>query len=111
VRATIYLEQLPIEEAARAGRYAEALQLQEALAVKVEEGEKKREGKPGWETANALHEVAWRALLAREFTTALTAADRAHALLPYPEILAPRARRSRTPRARATACRSSTLLS
>ena len=86
------LEQLPIMEAAGAGRYAEALQLQEALAVKVEEGEKKREGYPGRETASALHDVAWRALLAREFTKALTAANRAHALLPYdPEIESNRA--------------------
>jgi hypothetical protein len=44
--------------------------------------ERKRDGKPGGETAQALHEVAWYALFAREFTIALTAADRAHALLP-----------------------------
>jgi TPR repeat protein len=76
------LEQLPIGEAVGAGRYAEALQLQEALAVKVEEAETKREGNPAKETAQALDGVAWYALLAREFTRALTAADRAHALLP-----------------------------
>jgi hypothetical protein len=45
-----YLEELQISEAARAGRYGEALQLQEALAVKVEEEETKREGKPAKET-------------------------------------------------------------
>ena len=76
------LEKLSISEAAAAGRYAEALQLQEALAEKVEAMETKREGKPGRETAEALHVVAWYALFAREFTKALTVADRAHALLP-----------------------------
>jgi hypothetical protein len=52
------------------------------LTAKVEAAETKREGKPGEETAQALHEVAWLALLAREFTQALTVTDRAHALLP-----------------------------
>jgi TPR repeat protein len=80
--ATVALENLSIEEAAEAGRHTEALQLQEALAVKVEEEEKKREGKPAKETAQALNGVAWLALLARESTKALTVADRAHALLP-----------------------------
>jgi TPR repeat protein len=75
------LEKLP-REAAGAGRYAEALHLQEALTARVEAVETKREGKPGEETAQALHEVAWFALLAGEFTKALSVADRAHALLP-----------------------------
>jgi predicted Zn-dependent protease len=51
------------------------------LAAKKEAAETKREGKPGKETAEALNEVAWYALLARDFAKALTAADRAHALL------------------------------
>src|SRR5262249_38691011 len=55
---------------------------QEALLVKVEALETEREGKPGEETAHALDSVAWHALFAREFTKALTVADRAHALLP-----------------------------
>jgi TPR repeat protein len=76
------LEKLSISEAFGAGRYAEALQLQEALAAKREAVETKRLGKPGEETAEALNSLAWRALLAREFTKALTVADRAHALLP-----------------------------
>jgi TPR repeat protein len=76
------LETLSITEAAGAGRYAEALQLQEALAARVEAAETKSEGKPGEETAQALHDVVGYALLAREFTKALTASDRAHALLP-----------------------------
>jgi TPR repeat protein len=76
------LEQLPIREAVGAGRYAEALQLQEALAVKVQEAETKREGNPAKETAQALIGVTWYALFAREFTKALTVADRVHALFP-----------------------------
>ena len=79
-RAMAYLEKLPIKAAAGAGRYAEALQLQEALAAKVEVVETEREGKPGEETAQALNSVAWYALFAREFTKALTVADRARAL-------------------------------
>jgi len=77
-----YLEQLPIMEAAGAGLYAEALQLQEALAAKVEAVEKQRVGNPGEETAQALHGVASLALVVGEFTKALTIADRAHALFP-----------------------------
>jgi TPR repeat protein len=76
------LEHTLIREAAGGGRYAEALRLQEALAAKVEAPEIKREGKAGEETAQALHGVAWYALFAREFTKALTVADRAHALFP-----------------------------
>src|SRR5262249_34892381 len=49
---------------------------------KVEALETKREGEPGEETAVALGNVVWYALFAREFTKALTVADRAHALLP-----------------------------
>jgi TPR repeat protein len=80
--AMVSLEKLPISEAAGAGRYAEALQLQETLTAKVEAVETKREGKPGERTAQALKSVAWYALFARDFPKALTAAERAHALLP-----------------------------
>jgi hypothetical protein len=80
--AKTYLEKLSINEAGKAGRYAEALQLQEALAAKVEAAETKRDGKAGGETVSALYNVAWYALFAGEFTKALTAADRVHALLP-----------------------------
>jgi tetratricopeptide (TPR) repeat protein len=76
------LEKLAITEAVAAGRYTEALQLQEAMAAEEEAVETKRERKPGKETANALTGVAWYALFAREFTKALTVSDRAHALLP-----------------------------
>jgi len=81
-RAMTNLERLPIREAAGAGRYAETLQLQEALAAKREAADTKREGKPGEETAEALNGVAWLALFTREFTKALAVADRGHALLP-----------------------------
>jgi len=80
--AVAYLEKLSIREAAGAGRYSDALQLQEALAVKVEEVETKREGKAGEETAQALLSVAWYALFARDFTKALAVSDRGHALFP-----------------------------
>jgi TPR repeat protein len=80
--ARALLEQLPITEAFEAGRYPQALQLQEALAAKAEAAETKREGKPGEETAQALKDVAWYALFARDFPKASTAAERAHALLP-----------------------------
>src|SRR5262249_56251986 len=48
-RAKAQLEQLPIR-AADAGRYAEALHLQEALAVEVEGRETKSRGKPAQRT-------------------------------------------------------------
>jgi TPR repeat protein len=80
--ATEQLESLAISEAAAAGRYGEALRLQAGLAAKTEPREIEREGKPGEETVGALISVAWCALFAREFETALTAVDRAHALLP-----------------------------
>jgi TPR repeat protein len=76
------LNELFIAEAAGAGRYAEALQLQEALAMKKETAETKREGKPGKETAETLTVVVWYALFAREFTKALAIAERVHALFP-----------------------------
>src|SRR5262249_52028860 len=62
--------------------YAKALQWEEAYEAKVESEETKRLGKPGKETAQALNTLAWYGLFAREFTKALTASDRAHALLP-----------------------------
>jgi len=80
--ATSRLERMALSEAAGAGRYAEALQLQEALTTKQEDAETKREGKPGDETAEALISVAWYALLARDFTKALGVAERAHTLFP-----------------------------
>jgi hypothetical protein len=80
-RAKIALEQLPIREAKTAGRYDEALRLQEVFAAKLE-AEETSDGKPGPETANALGGVAWYALFAKEFAKAIAAADRAHTLFP-----------------------------
>jgi TPR repeat protein len=81
-RAKMALEQLPMHEAKATGQYAEALQLQEAYEAKVETEETERQGKLGQRTALELRELAWYALFAKEFTKALTAADRAHALYP-----------------------------
>ena len=78
--AKAILGKLAISEAAEAGNYAEALRLQEVLAAETEAVESKRKGKPGKETAYVLHDVAWWALFAGEFTKALTVSDRAHAL-------------------------------
>jgi TPR repeat protein len=76
------LERLPMREAAMAGRYDEALRLEETLAAKVEADETKRDGKPGEQVATELNQVLWYALFAKEFTKALTVADRAHTLFP-----------------------------
>jgi TPR repeat protein len=80
--AKLALVRLPIRVAANAERYAEALQLQEALAAKVEAEETKRDGKPGKHTAVELNNAAWFTLFAKDFSKALTVADRAHALFP-----------------------------
>jgi TPR repeat protein len=62
--------------------YGKALQWQEAYAAKAEANEIRRLGKPSEETAEALYNVTKYALFAREFTRALTVANRARALLP-----------------------------
>jgi TPR repeat protein len=80
--AISHLVRLPIQEAAAAGDYAQALQMEERFAAAIEAEEIKEEGKPGTATAMNLEGVAWRALLAREFTKASSVADRARALLP-----------------------------
>jgi len=80
--AKMALEQLPILEAESAGRYDEALRLEEALAVKVEAVETKRDGRPGEQTARTLSGVIGFALFTKDFTKALTVAERAHALFP-----------------------------
>jgi predicted Zn-dependent protease len=80
--AKAVLENVSILAAEDAGRYAEALQLVQARAAKEEAAETERDAKAGKQTAHALNEVAWYALFAREFAQALSAADRAHALLP-----------------------------
>jgi hypothetical protein len=81
-RVFVGLERAPIDQAYSAGRFAEARRLQDVFAARVEADETKREGKPGEATASELNEVIWYALLAREFTRALAAADHAHELSP-----------------------------
>ena len=80
--AKFNLKDLPIKVAESAGRYTEALRLQEGLAAEVEAAETEREGKPGKDTAEALNGVAWDALLARDYEKAVAVAERAHALFP-----------------------------
>jgi TPR repeat protein len=80
--AKMALEELPIREAETAGQYDEALRLREALATKMEAVEIKDDGKPGNMTGMELNNVILDALFAREFTKALTVADRSHALFP-----------------------------
>src|SRR5262249_34733678 len=81
--AELNLDRLPITEAMTTGRYAEALQLMESLAAKIEAAETERDGKPGKKTADALSELAWSELFAQEFPKALATSDRGHTLLPH----------------------------
>jgi TPR repeat protein len=76
------LETVALNEAAANERYGEALSFQDLLAAQTEKEETAQRGKPGAETAKTLGDVAWLAIHTREFTKALAAADRAHALLP-----------------------------
>src|SRR5262249_19828923 len=62
--------------------WGKALAIDETLAATAEESEGKNGGKLGPRTARALGNVAWRALLVREFKKALAASERAHALAP-----------------------------
>jgi TPR repeat protein len=81
-RAKLRLRKLPAEEAEAAERYGDALKIWVALAEEIEQDETKRTGAPGKDTADALVPVAWDALLARDFTSALSASERAHKLSP-----------------------------
>jgi TPR repeat protein len=80
--AKIALEALPIREAFTTRRYAEALRLEEEIAAKLEAEEAKRDGKPSEQMLDKLNKVVWYALFAKEFTKALTVADRARVLFP-----------------------------
>jgi len=71
-----------VNAANEAGRYIEALALQEQIAVRVEGEETKFAGKPGNNTARELANVAWRALLAGEPDKAIAACERSLALQP-----------------------------
>lgn len=74
--------QKEIEQLAASGQYAEALARQRILVVRVEEAETATSGRPGPQTAHALGNLGWQALLAKEFNEALAATERGHALAP-----------------------------
>jgi tetratricopeptide (TPR) repeat protein len=70
------------DKAGALASWHKALDVTEARARNEEQEEIKSAGKAGPKTASALGELASRALFAREFKTALAAAERAHALAP-----------------------------
>jgi tetratricopeptide (TPR) repeat protein/CHAT domain-containing protein len=70
------------QELHQAGRHVEALVLQRRLVVEIEQAEIADAGGPGAKTVDALVNVAWYALLARDFKQALAASDRAHSIVP-----------------------------
>ena len=69
-----------ISELYKAGSYAEALARQRLLVAHMETIETAEAGKPGPKVADALGNLAWYALIAREFAEALAASDRARTL-------------------------------
>ena len=71
---------MAIDAAAAAGRYGEALRLQEKRAAEVEADEVKASGRPGNLTAEETNETVWRALFAGEHAKAAEAAERARSL-------------------------------
>jgi hypothetical protein len=71
-----------IEQLDQAEKYAEALVLQRRVAVEIEKAEMASAGRLGAKTVVELINVAWYALLAHDFKTALAASSRAHALGP-----------------------------
>jgi hypothetical protein len=80
--AEMRLEELSAGELFLTGRYAEALQYEEASAAKREVIETKLHGKPGEQTAGELQQVTWYALFAKDYMKVLVVADRAHTLSP-----------------------------
>jgi hypothetical protein len=71
-----------IQQLDKAGKYKDALALERRVAAAIEKVEIASAGRPGAKTIGELVSVAWCALLARDFRTALAASDRAHALAP-----------------------------
>ena len=63
-------------------QFFDALTVQRKLSAAIEQAEVSKSGKPDKLTAEALGNLAWDALLAREFAEALAAADRARELAP-----------------------------
>jgi hypothetical protein len=68
--------------------WRKALAVVEASAVAVEQDEIKRSGKPGTKTADALREVGWNALIARDVAKAAAAWARWSTLAPdrWPDV-------------------------
>jgi tetratricopeptide (TPR) repeat protein len=71
-----------VQQLYKAEKYTEALALQYRVAAAIEKAEIASAGRPGTKTGSALVSVAWYALLAHDFKTALAASSRAHALAP-----------------------------
>jgi hypothetical protein len=71
-----------VEAAYRAGKFADALKLQEQLAAETERSETQSDGQAGEQTAGAYASLAWYALLSRAFDKALAASERALTLAP-----------------------------
>ena len=69
-----------VKAATEAGRYAEAMALQEQIAARVEGEEAKSAGMPGKNTAGELINLAWQALLAGDPRKAFAACERSLAL-------------------------------
>ena len=80
-REAAEIEWVPRSEAAQqafdAGRYVDAVRIEEVLAVEVEQFERAKQGKPGAGTAAKLGGLAWYELFAGYKTKALAVAERA----------------------------------
>jgi tetratricopeptide (TPR) repeat protein len=64
-------------------KYVEALAAQRTLAAAIEKEEIASAGSPARKTAEALGNLAWQALFARDYVEALAAAERGFSLAPY----------------------------
>jgi hypothetical protein len=71
-----------VESAYRAGKFGDALKLQEQLVAETERFETQSDGQAGEQTAGAYASLAWYALLSRAFDKALAASERALTLAP-----------------------------
>jgi hypothetical protein len=71
-----------VEAAYRAGKFGDALKLQDQLAAETERFETASDGQAGEQTAGAYATLAWYALLSRAFDKALAASERALTLTP-----------------------------
>jgi TPR repeat protein len=80
-KASKLIMYLPITKAYNAGKYEEALKLQQENTTKTEAWETEYDGAAGEETGKEVHEIAWLALFARKPELALTSSERAMKLL------------------------------